>query len=253
MPFSKRDFLKLAGLSLAGLPPAVRSLAQAELSRVTPRPGALLGKRWGMVVNLRACREGCAECIAACHRIHNVPAMPEPRHEVKWIWTEPYENAFPGQDNLYLDESLKNKAIPVFCNHCDNPPCVRVCPTKATFKRPDGIVMMDYHRCLGCRFCMAACPYGSRSFNWLDPRPYLKELNREFPARTKGVVEKCTFCEERLAQGLIPACVEACPDKALVFGDLDDPGSEARALLRDHFSIRRKPELGTRPMIYYLV
>jgi len=255
MPFNKREFLKLAGLSLAGLglPPALRSLAEADLSRVAPRPGALVGKRWGMVVNLRACREGCNDCRVACHRIHNVPAMPNPGHEIKWIWTEPFENAFPGQENLYLDQSLKGKAAPVLCNHCDNPPCVRVCPTKATFKRPDGIVMMDYHRCIGCRYCVAGCPYGSRSFNWLDPRPYIKEPNLEFPARTKGVVEKCTFCEERLAKGLIPACVEACKDKALVFGDLEDPGSEVRALLGAHFSIRRKPELGTQPQIYYLV
>jgi molybdopterin-containing oxidoreductase family iron-sulfur binding subunit len=141
----------------------------------------------------------------------------------------------------------------VFCNHCDNPPCVRVCPTKATWKREDGIVMMDWHRCIGCRYCVAGCPYGSRSFNWVEPRPHIKSLNPEFPTRTKGVVEKCTFCEERLAKGQGPACVSACREKAMVFGNLNDPASEVRELLRVRYSIRRKPQLGTQPEVYYLV
>ena len=113
--------------------------------------------------------------------------------------------------------------------------------------------MMDWHRCIGCRYCMAACPYGSRSFNWFDPRPYISELNPDYPTRTKGVVEKCTFCEERLAKGQAPLCVEACPEKALVFGNLADPKSEVRRLLDARFSIRRKPELGTHPEVFYLV
>jgi molybdopterin-containing oxidoreductase family iron-sulfur binding subunit len=113
--------------------------------------------------------------------------------------------------------------------------------------------MMDWHRCIGCRYCVAACPYGSRSFNWVDPRPRIKELNPDFPTRTKGVVEKCTFCEERLAKGQQPVCVEACKDKALVFGNLNDPKSEIRELLRTRHTIRRKPELGTQPELYYLV
>ena len=100
---------------------------------------------------------------------------------------------------------------------------------------------------------MAACPYGSRSFNWRDPRPFIKDIRRDFPTRTKGVVEKCTFCEERLFKGLLPACVEECKSKALVFGDLDDPYSEVRRLLDSSYSIRRKPGLGTKPDVYYLV
>ena len=132
----------------------------------------------------------------------------------------------------------------VLCNHCDNPPCVRVCPVKATFRRDDGIVMMDYHSCIGCRFCMAACPYGARSLNWRDPRPFIKEpLNMEYPTRCRGVVEKCTFCFERLAKGLKPACVEACKDKALIFGDVEDTNSEIRKVLRENPTIQRKPQL----------
>jgi Fe-S-cluster-containing dehydrogenase component len=110
------------------------------------------------------------------------------------------------------------------------------------------------HRCIGCRFCMAACPYGARSFNWIDPRPFIKEKdeNREFPTRTKGVVEKCTLCYERLAKGLKPACVEASKG-GLIFGDLDDPNSEIRQVLSSRYSFRRKPELGTRPSVYYIL
>ncbi len=100
---------------------------------------------------------------------------------------------------------------------------------------------------------MAACPYGSRSFNWVDPRSGLKTLNPDFPTRTEGVVEKCTFCAERLDEGKLPACVEACPEHAMVFGDLNDPQSEIRKLLASTYALRRKPELGTGPNIYYLI
>jgi Fe-S-cluster-containing dehydrogenase component len=113
--------------------------------------------------------------------------------------------------------------------------------------------MMDWHRCIGCRYCMAACPYGSRSFNWVDPRPYLPAQNPDFPTRTTGVVEKCTFCEDRIGKGEMPACVEACPPGAMVFGNLHDANSQIRELLRTRYTIRRKPELGTNPQIYYIV
>ena len=137
------------------------------------------------------------------------------------------------------------------CMRCGE--CVRVCPTQATFKRADGIVMMDYHRCIGCRFCMAACPYGSRSMNYRDPRPFIRKINPAFPTRTKGVVEKCNFCEERLARGILPACVIACKDKALAFGDLEDPRSDVRLILDKGLSLRRRPELGTGPQVYYIL
>jgi molybdopterin-containing oxidoreductase family iron-sulfur binding subunit len=113
--------------------------------------------------------------------------------------------------------------------------------------------MMDWHRCIGCRYCVAACPYGSRSFNWSDPRPGIRTLNADFPTRTKGVVEKCTFCEERLADRRTPACVEACHEGALIFGNAADAHSEVRAALDRRFSLRRRPELGTGPEVHYLV
>lgn len=256
---SRRRFLKTAGFSFLGLgtKPIWSSFAADGLAKFAQNPEALAGKRWAMVIDPTKCREDCIDCIEACHRTHIVPDFGNPKDEIKWIWKESFEKAFPDQSNeyteQYIKERLKGKQLPVLCNHCDNPPCVRVCPTKATWRREDGLVMMDYHRCIGCRYCMAGCPYGSRSFNWRDPRPFIKEINKEFPTRTRGVVEKCNFCAERLAKGLIPACVEACKEKGLVFGDLEDTKSEARELLRSHHAVRRNPQLGTNPQVYYLV
>lgn len=264
MDQSRRKFLKIAGLSALGLGarPAVDALAQGAAGKFERNPKALTAKRWAMVVNVKKFKESGKEamqrCIEVCHRVHNVPEFDNPKDAVEWLWSEPFGHAFPEQESEALHEfvkdSLKGLPVLVLCNHCDNPPCVRVCPTKATFQREDGVVMMDYHRCIGCRYCMAACPFGARSLNWRDPRPFIKtELNRDFPTRMRGVVEKCNFCAERLAKGLQPACVEACKNKELVFGDLEDPNSEVRELLRTNFAIRRKPQLGTRPQVYYIV
>jgi [DsrC]-trisulfide reductase subunit O len=256
MRITRRAFLGAAGLSALTL--AGKS-ALGRLARAAEAPGAPgaapPGVRWGMVIDTAACLKepGCTDCIAACHRVHNVPAFADRAHEIKWIWREPFERVFPEQASPYMAPGLIERPVLVLCNHCDNPPCVRVCPTQATWKRADGIVMMDWHRCIGCRYCVAACPYGSRSFNWLDPRPRIAEIRPDFPTRTKGVVEKCTFCEERLAQGLQPACVEACREKALTFGNLNDAGAPVRELLRARYTIRRRPELGTGPEVHYLV
>jgi Fe-S-cluster-containing dehydrogenase component len=259
MPMDRRGFCRLAGLSALGIAGSAARPSRAQAPEAGAASGSIaepiLGKRWAMVVDLDACRkqDGCRDCIKACHDEHNVPDFDDPRHEVKWIWREPYAEAFPNQKHEHMAHELAHEEVLVFCNHCDNPPCVRVCPTQATWKRDDGIVMMDWHRCIGCRYCIAACPYGSRSFNWSDPRPAIPETNPGFPTRTRGVVEKCTFCDERLSKGELPACVEACEDKCLVFGDLDDPDSEVRKILSERHSIRRKPGLGTRPEVYYLV
>lgn len=255
MHVSRRGFLKLGGLAILGLLAKPVLDAFSRLKILEASPGALVGKRWGMIIDLNACRarDGCRDCLDACHRVHNVPDFGNPKDEIKWTWPVPYEEAFPEQEHEFVVKGLRDRPAIVLCNHCDNPPCVSVCPTGATWKREDGIVMMDYHRCIGCRYCMAACPYGSRSFNWRNPGPFIDEINPDFPTRTKGVVEKCNFCEERLAEGLLPACVEACPEKALVFGDLEDADSEARKILGLRYTIQRKPSLGTKPKVFYIV
>jgi len=273
MGVDRREFLKIAGMAaLFGLggKAAVDIFAPGELEASMESIPLTQGKRWAMVIDIRKCldkqaqeKNGCKACIDACHRVHNVPDWGNPKHAIKWIWQESFEHSFPNQPNPFITEGLKHQPVILLCNHCFNPPCVRVCPTKATFKREeDGIVCMDMHRCIGCRFCMAACPFGARSFNWGDPRKAPKELNPEFPTnrdypeRSMGVVEKCDFCVERIARGELPACVEAC-DKikvnAMKFGDLDDPESNVRKLLREHYTIRRKPELGTEPNLFYIV
>ncbi len=255
MEFDKRGFLKVAGLTLLGLAakPGWELFSKGSPSEEVPGPEALGGKKWAMAIDLKKCwqSEGCKDCIDICHRVHNVPDLGTLKEEVKWIWTVPYEKVFPEHEFELTGENYRNKPVPLLCNHCDDPPCTRYCPTRATWKREDGIVMMDFHRCIGCRYCMAGCPYGSRSFNWRDPRPFINKVNQDFPTRTRGVVEKCNFCEERLGQDLLPACVEACKERALAFGDLKDPESPVRKALLHRVVYQRMPELGSKPKVYY--
>ncbi|MFC1585812.1 sulfate reduction electron transfer complex DsrMKJOP subunit DsrO [Fibrobacterota bacterium] len=283
MKNSRRKFLKLAGASAVGISfsaGAIKALENTETSKTephgvdvsdftdsaTPDSGAHAevqkkefsgtAKHWGMVIDTRKFHtpDDLKPLIEACEKSHNIPHHKNKNHEIKWIWEEYYHNTFPSMENEYLAEELKHRPIPVLCNHCENPSCVKACPTKATFKRKDGIVLMDFHRCIGCRFCMAACPYGSRSFNFLDPRPAIRQenYNPKFPTRDKGVVEKCNFCAERLAEGKPPACMEVSKG-AIVFGDLGDPGSEIREVLKSNFTVRRNPSLGTAPSVYYIL
>jgi Fe-S-cluster-containing dehydrogenase component len=264
MESSRRQILKLFGISALALStkPVMDAFAAAQEghgaeSEAYMKRGdkALKAKQWAMVIDTRKF-ESAADVeplIEACNRIHNVPKMPIKRHEIKWIWETEYKHAFPTEASAFMDERLMHAPIVVLCNHCENPPCVRACPTQATFKREsDGIVLMDFHRCIGCRFCMAACPFGSRSFNFRDPRPFIAEVNPQYPTRTKGVVEKCNFCAERLAVGQLPACVEVSEGR-LTFGDLYDPASAVRELIRTNYTIRRKQALGTEPAVYYIV
>jgi molybdopterin-containing oxidoreductase family iron-sulfur binding subunit len=255
---TRRGFLAIAGGSLLGAPLLKGALAATE-EEESSEAAACVSHKWAMVIDLGKCNEkkDCTACQAACHAAHNVPFIDNVEEEIKWIWKEGFCNAFQERCHEHMSSKLKEASMPVLCNHCENPPCVKVCPTKATWKREsDGIVMMDMHRCIGCRYCVVGCPYGSRSFNWRDPRPHIANIRQDFPTRTKGVVEKCNFCEERLAKGREPACVEASRQEgcnAIAFGDLLDPDSEVRRLLQRNNTIRRKPELGTSPMVYYIV
>lgn len=257
MQAGRRQFLKVAGLATLGfvvVKPVLDVLFRLRPAEASPTGETLLGKRWAMTVNIKACLEveDCRECRDVCHRIHNVPDLGTIKEEIKWIWTAPYEKVFPEQEYKFIEGDFGHTPVTILCNHCDSPPCIKVCPTKATWRREDGVVMIDYHRCIGCRYCMAGCPYGARSFNWREPRPFISQINPDFPTRSRGVVEKCNFCAERLVKGLLPACVEACPQKALTFGDLEDPDSEVRQILRTEHIIQRLPELGTKPNIYYI-
>ncbi len=254
----RRDFIRKAGLgalagigAMAGIIPTF-ALEKTDRSVFSdkPQPGKT---RWGMLIDTRNCREGCSACIDACHATHNVPDFGDSKNEVKWIWKSLYEKAFPTSSLQFASIDLREREVLTLCNHCAEPPCTKACPTEATFKRWDGIVSMDYHRCIGCRFCMAACPYGSRSFNWEDPRPAIRQYSPTYPTRERGVVEKCNFCSERLVKGQQPACVEVCPSGAITFGDLNDPASVIRTMLNDNETVQRKPELGTLPSVFYII
>ncbi|MBU0463347.1 MAG: 4Fe-4S dicluster domain-containing protein [Proteobacteria bacterium] len=273
MKKSRRSFLKVAGIAAIGLgaAPAMNFAASGSngtaLAVKSKNEAMLFAHRWGMVIDTSKITDEVVEnIVAACHKAHNVPdfnhevdaeKFPNTRpvnhkQEVKWIWKEKFPYAFPDKEDEFLAEKYHDLPFLVTCNHCKNAPCVKACPTQATFKREDGIVLMDFHRCIGCRFCMAACPFGARSFNFRDPRPFIEETVPAFPTRSKGVVEKCNFCAERLAIGEQPHCVEAS-EGAILVGDLEDPESDVRALLNEHYTIRRKQSLGTEPSVYYVM
>ena len=201
---------------------------------------------WVMVIDLDRC-DGCGVCTTACRNTHNVPDGQE--------WIKVYEVNEPEGAHYFL---------PRPCMHCDNAPCVAVCPVGATFRREDGLVLIDQNRCIGCRYCMAACPYSARYFNWDGPLELTPEeqavYSPEYPGvHRRGTVEKCVFCAHRVDEGSLPACVEACPMRAIFFGDAREDavsnGSEVWRLsevLRDRGGFRFKEELGTKPRVFYL-
>lgn len=253
---NRREFLKViaaAGIGGTLIYKGMDNLG-VEAAEIKKDSNAIKTKHLGMVIDVSKFQgpNDVRRVAEACHKYHNVPDIKDRNHEVKWIWEEDFDHTFAELESKYLSEKIKMLKFPVLCNHCEDPACVRVCPTKATFKRADGIVAMDFHRCVGCRFCMAACPFGARSFNFMDPNSFIDEVNPEFPIRTKGVVEKCDFCVERLEKGLNPICVEASRG-GIIFGDLEDPNSEVRKVLSKNFAIRRKVELGTGPSVYYII
>ena len=267
MDESRRSFLKEAGLAALGVGCGFPLLGAACGTSGRQTAGAASPSiQWGMVIDVEKClsEEVRRACIEACHRVHNVPDIPEEEDEVKWIWSEEYRHVFPDEVHAHTAAETGEAPILVLCNHCAQPSCVRVCPTGATWKSElDGIVMMDMHRCIGCRYCIAACPYGARSFNWKDPRPYIARdeagsFLSDYPTRSKGVVEKCNFCDERLRFGIEPACVEAARlvpggEGALTFGDVTDPASEVSRILRERHTIVRRVGLGTSPNVFYIV
>ena len=220
---------------------------------------AIPGTLFGYGLDLSRCI-GCRRCVYACVRENNQSRDPQ----IHWITVLRFKK---GEKWIDLEESEKYYYpgavpedgyfyMPVQCQQCENPPCVRVCPTQATWKAPDGIVVIDYNWCIGCRYCMAACPYGARRFNLAEPRIRKEELNPETHylgnrPRYKGVVEKCIFCVQRTRAGRYPACVEICPVGARKFGNLLDPKSEIRYCIENKRVFRLKEDLNTYPKFYY--
>jgi len=260
MGIKRRDFLRMAGvgatLGIGGK--TLYEIVRGDDVLASTHHETHEGTRWAMVVDTRKCVDhpDCTDCVNVCHAHHNVPHFEDPRRVVKWIWRHEFKGAFPEQNHMFMGDEVTGKTVPVLCNHCDNPPCVKVCPTQATFKRDDGLVAMDMHRCIGCRYCIGACPYGSRSFNWQDPRNGLDRQDPDYPTRTKGVVEKCNFCAEIIAKNPdnpVPLCVKACKYEALTFGNLGDENSPVRKALKGVYTIRRKQGLGTGPSVFYIV
>lgn len=213
---------------------------------------------FGFALDLSRCI-GCRQCVYACVDENNQSRNPQ----VHWIQVLQMENDkgidFMHANVHYNPELVPEEGyfyLPVSCQQCENPQCIKVCPAQATWREPDGIVVVDYDWCIGCRFCMAACPYGSRHFNWGEPTIPKEEINTKTHVlgnrpRTKGVVEKCTFCIQKVRVGKYPSCVEACPTGSRKFGNLLDPDSEIRYILENKRVLVLKGELNTQPKYYY--
>jgi Fe-S-cluster-containing dehydrogenase component len=209
-------------------------------------------QKWARVIDVKACI-GCRRCVYACVKENNIG------RNAGFTYIQVLEME-PGRIDLehskldYAEGGRPDKwYLPVQCMQCAKPTCVYGCPVQATWKEPDGIVVIDYEKCIACRNCMVTCPYFARHFNWVEPEVPKDEVNPDVPLEEKaGVVEKCTFCIQRTRKGKTTACVEACPVGARKFGDLNDPQSEVSVLLKTRRVWRLKEEMGTEPMIWYV-
>jgi len=218
----------------------------------------LPGVQFGYALDLSRCI-GCRRCVYGCVEENNQSRDPQV-HWIRVLEMDKERGVDFAHANPYYDaEEVPQPGhfyVPMACQQCENPPCVKSCPTGATWREEDGIVVVDYEWCIGCRCCLAACPYGARKFNWAEPEVPAEELNPDMHClgnrpRGKGVVEKCTFCVQRVREGRYPKCVEVCPVGARKFGDLNDPGSEIRYILEHKRVFVLKAELNTRPRFFY--
>ncbi|MDP1833135.1 MAG: 4Fe-4S dicluster domain-containing protein [Geothrix sp.] len=227
---------------------------EVKVADTPPIPGVI----FGYALDLSRCI-GCRRCVYACVKENNQSRDPG----VQWISVlemEKEEGVNLQHADLYYDPAEVPREghfyMPVQCQQCKKPPCVKVCPVGATWRDKDGIVVVDYNWCIGCRYCMAACPYGARHFNWAEPHLPAGEVNPDTHyfgnrPRPKGVVEKCTFCIQRTRKGLYPACVEICPTGSRKFGNLLDRTSEIRYILENKRVFKFKEELNTQPNFFY--
>lgn len=251
---------------------------------------AIKGVLFGMALNIQKCR-GCRRCVYACVKENNQSRSDPQIHWIRVIemekgkfLTESMDKGYPNStgesygiqvggnaynlagvtlegQHYYEAETVPRKDafyFPIQCQQCEKPPCVKVCPVRATYRDPDGIVVIDYNWCIGCRMCMAACPYWARRFNWGDPNLPKEEMNPKTHylgnrPRMRGMVEKCTFCVQRTREGRYPACVEVCPAGVRKFGNLLDPESEIRKILERKRVFRLKADLNTYPKFFYFI
>jgi molybdopterin-containing oxidoreductase family iron-sulfur binding subunit len=230
----RRDFLKLGGiLAAAGAVAPVGSLLYAGKTHTS-------AIKYGMVIDLTKC-DGCGECASACRTANNIATFSDnEKINNYWLRIARVKSKFPGS---------QEQAIPLMCMHCDNAPCVHVCPVKASFVRKDGIVLIDKHRCIGCRYCMIACPYKARSFVFKHNKGF---SNPEVPKTMHGVVEKCDFCVTRVDSGRMPVCVETCKKGVMNFGNLNDHGVQVSRLISSGKVHRVREDLHLGAKVYYL-
>lgn len=263
----RRQFLKLLGIGgttallVPAIPVIMDKINQKESPGTSGSTGRAAGKKlrhWVMVIDLKKC-EGCTtvgdipQCTKACIEGHMIPTGPNGEWVQQWI--QVFKEKIAGGGNYYM---------PVPCQQCENAPCANVCPVGATYHNEEGIVLIDHRRCIGCRLCMAACPYSRRFFNWGEPNQppaaKLATYSPEFPVPyIKGTVVKCIFCAHNAHNGKLPICVQGCPMNALYFGDLEEDIAtnkveivELSKFLAKNNAYRLKEELGTQPRVYYL-
>ena len=224
-----------------------------SIDTTPPLPNVL----FGYALNISKCK-GYRKCVDACVEENNQGRDTQIQY-IRVLEMERGSMNLEESNHYYDPETVPQKGkfyMPVQCMQCENPPCVRACPVKATWKETDGVVVIDYDWCIGCRYCMTACPYWARHFNWNEPELPPEELNPVTHylgnrPRSKGVMEKCMFCVQRTRKGKQPACMEACPTGARVFGNLLDPESEIRYILENKTVFRLKEDLGTEPKFWY--
>jgi molybdopterin-containing oxidoreductase family iron-sulfur binding subunit len=238
MSLDRRQFLGLGATAVAGavLAPGLHLIDLVQARSPDEAVSAL--KRWGLLIDTVKCAD-CDVCVTACHEENGVTGHGRPATDAQWIRKAGLRDKHTGHV----------QTLPLMCQHCESPPCVDVCPTGASFKRADGIVLVDKHICIGCRYCMMACPYKARSF----VHEAITDQKPDVP-RGKGTVESCTLCVHRVDRGQIPACVEACTKdggQAMVFGDLNDRDSEIHKRLRNTASSQIRPDLALNTGVRY--
>jgi molybdopterin-containing oxidoreductase family iron-sulfur binding subunit len=226
---------------------------EVALKDVKPMPGV----QFAYALNISRCI-GCRRCVYACMHENNQSRDPQIQY-IRVLEMEKGSMDIERASHQYDPETVPSPGkyyMPVQCHQCQNAPCVKACPIKATWQEPDGIVVVDYNWCIGCRYCLAACPYWARRFNFAKPSIPLQDINTEMDylgnrIRPRGVAEKCTFCLRRTRQGMLPACVEVCPTGSRVFANILEPGNPISYILETKRVFILKEDLKTIPRFYY--